>query len=110
MDFELSDDQQALQSELRRFLTDRVTPEARRAAGEQQGAVDRALWAELAGMGISMDFHKELTEKYGVPIELIRAVMMQESGGDPNNLAATGGAVAAPIGGAVIRAALGPVR
>jgi peptidoglycan glycosyltransferase len=30
-----------------------------------------------------------------------------ENGGDRNNLAATGGAVAGPIGRAVIRAALG---
>ncbi len=52
MDFELTDDQLALQGELRRFLADRVTPEARRAIGGQPGAVDRALWRELGGMGI----------------------------------------------------------
>lgn len=52
MDFELSDDQVALQGELRRFLADRVTPEARRAVIEMPGAVDRDLWRELGGMGI----------------------------------------------------------
>jgi alkylation response protein AidB-like acyl-CoA dehydrogenase len=52
MDFEPTDDQQALQAELRRFLADRVTGEARRAIGELPGAVDRALWRELGGMGV----------------------------------------------------------
>jgi alkylation response protein AidB-like acyl-CoA dehydrogenase len=52
MDFEPTEDQVALQSELRRFLTDRVTPEARRATAELPGAVDRDLWRALAGMGI----------------------------------------------------------
>jgi alkylation response protein AidB-like acyl-CoA dehydrogenase len=52
MDFELSDDQAALQQELRRFLEIRVTSEARRATADQPGAVDRALWRELADMGV----------------------------------------------------------
>ena len=52
MDFELTDDQAALQGELRRFLADRVTSEARRAVIDLPGAVDRALWRELGGMGI----------------------------------------------------------
>jgi alkylation response protein AidB-like acyl-CoA dehydrogenase len=52
MDFEPTDEQAALQAELRRFLADRVTPEARRAAGERPGAVDRDLWRELAGLGV----------------------------------------------------------
>ena len=52
MDFEPTDDQAALQAELRRFLADRVTPEARRAIGEMPGAVDRDLWRALGGMGI----------------------------------------------------------
>jgi alkylation response protein AidB-like acyl-CoA dehydrogenase len=51
MDFEPTDDQVALQGGLRRFLADRVTPEARRAIGEQPGAVDRELWRELGGLG-----------------------------------------------------------
>jgi penicillin-binding protein A len=40
----------------------------------------------------------------------VAVAVMVESGGDPNNLAATGGAVAAPIGRAVIGAALGAGR
>ena len=52
MDFELNDDQVALRDELRRFLTDRVTSEARRAVIDMPGAVDRTLWRELGGMGI----------------------------------------------------------
>ncbi|HEX6422122.1 MAG TPA: acyl-CoA dehydrogenase family protein [Acidimicrobiales bacterium] len=52
MDFEPTADQQALQAELRRFLADRVTPEARRAIAERPGAVDRDLWRELGGMGV----------------------------------------------------------
>jgi alkylation response protein AidB-like acyl-CoA dehydrogenase len=52
MDFEPNDDQVSLQGELRRFLADRVTPEARRAIAELPGAVDRDLWRDLGGMGI----------------------------------------------------------
>lgn len=52
MDFLLSDDQAALQSELRRFLTDRVDHDLRTAAGELPGAIDRDLWSELASMGV----------------------------------------------------------
>lgn len=52
MDFELSDEQTALRDELRRFLTDRVTSEARWAAAERPGGVDRDLWSDLAGMGV----------------------------------------------------------
>jgi peptidoglycan glycosyltransferase len=40
----------------------------------------------------------------------IAVAVLVESGGDRSNLAATGGAVAAPIGRAVIRSALGPER
>jgi alkylation response protein AidB-like acyl-CoA dehydrogenase len=52
MDFELTDDQLALQRELRRFLAERVTSEARRAALDLPGAVDRSLWRSLGAMGI----------------------------------------------------------
>ncbi|HEX5946714.1 MAG TPA: acyl-CoA dehydrogenase family protein [Acidimicrobiales bacterium] len=52
MDFELSDEQVALQGELRRFLADRMTPEARRAVIDMPGAVDRDLWRDLGGMGV----------------------------------------------------------
>ncbi len=51
MDFEPTDDQLALQAELRRFLAERVTHEARRAICELPGAVDRELWRDLGGMG-----------------------------------------------------------
>jgi peptidoglycan glycosyltransferase len=37
----------------------------------------------------------------------VAVAVLVESGGDPNNLEATGGRVAAPLGRAVIRAALG---
>ena len=47
-----TDDQVALQGELRRFLADRVTPEARRAVIDMPGAVDRDLWRALGGMGV----------------------------------------------------------
>jgi alkylation response protein AidB-like acyl-CoA dehydrogenase len=52
VDFELTDDQLALRDELRRFLADRVTSEARRAVIELPGAVDRDLWRALGGMGV----------------------------------------------------------
>ena len=52
MDFEPTDDQLALQAQLRRFLEDRVTPEARRAIADLPGAVDRDLWHDLGGMGV----------------------------------------------------------
>jgi alkylation response protein AidB-like acyl-CoA dehydrogenase len=52
VDFELTDEQVALQGELRRFLADRVTSEARRAVIEMPGAVDRDLWRALGGMGV----------------------------------------------------------
>src|SRR5918995_7544132 len=52
MDFEPADDQLALQAQLRRFLDDRVTPEARRAIADLPGAVDRDLWHDLGGMGV----------------------------------------------------------
>jgi len=52
MDFEPTDDQVTLQTELRRFLAERVTPEARRAIMDRPGAVDRDLWRALGDMGI----------------------------------------------------------
>jgi alkylation response protein AidB-like acyl-CoA dehydrogenase len=51
MDLEPTDDQAALAAELARFLADRVTPEARRAAAERPGGVDRDLWRALGDMG-----------------------------------------------------------
>ncbi len=52
MDFLLSDDQLALQSELRRFLGARVDHDLRTAAADLPGAIDRSLWSELASMGV----------------------------------------------------------
>lgn len=43
-----------------------------------------ALLERLRALGIDEEYLKMLAEKYGVPIEMILAVMMQESGGNPN--------------------------
>ena len=51
MDFELSDDQVALQEGVRSFLQGRFAIDAVRAL-EDQGGIDRARWQELADMGI----------------------------------------------------------
>jgi alkylation response protein AidB-like acyl-CoA dehydrogenase len=51
MDLEPTDDQAALAAELARFLADRVTPEARRAAADRPGGVDRDLWQALGELG-----------------------------------------------------------
>lgn len=44
----------------------------------------QALLEKLKAMGIDEAYLKELSEKYGVPVEMILAVMMQESGGNPS--------------------------
>src|SRR5689334_15125386 len=51
MDFELSDDQVALQDGVRSFLAGRFPIDVVRAL-EASGGVDRARWQELAHMGI----------------------------------------------------------
>lgn len=51
MDFELSDDQVALQEGVRSFLAGRLPIETVRGL-EASGGVDRAVWSELAEMGI----------------------------------------------------------
>lgn len=51
MDFELSDDQVALQEGVRSFLAGRFPIETVRGL-EATGGIDRALWAELAEMGV----------------------------------------------------------
>ncbi len=43
-----------------------------------------ALMQKLEGMGIDRAHLEQLSQKYGVPVEWILGVMMQESGGDPN--------------------------
>ena len=97
MDFEPTDDQIALQGELRRFLADRVTPEARRAAAELPGAVDRDLWRELGGMGI---FGLTLPEADGgVGLGLADATLVFEELGRA--------AVPGPVVGTFLAAGLG---
>jgi alkylation response protein AidB-like acyl-CoA dehydrogenase len=71
MDFEPSDDQVALQQELRRFLEARVTSESRRAQ-----VFDRELWRALAEMGV---FGLRLPEADGgVGLGLAEAVIVFE--------------------------------
>jgi len=44
----------------------------------------KALMDKLNAMGIDKAYLDELSKKYGVPVEWILGIMMQESGGDPN--------------------------
>ncbi|MCU1401402.1 MAG: acyl-CoA dehydrogenase [Acidimicrobiales bacterium] len=62
MDLTLDDGQLALQEELRRFLTNEMTPERRRAMSAEPGGVDRAFWLRLAEMGV---FSLTLSEAAG---------------------------------------------
>jgi alkylation response protein AidB-like acyl-CoA dehydrogenase len=52
MDFELNDDERAMQEGLRQFLTGRAPMAAVRANEETGAAVDRDLWRGLAAMGV----------------------------------------------------------
>jgi alkylation response protein AidB-like acyl-CoA dehydrogenase len=52
VDFELTDDQVALRDGIRSFLTGRAPLESLHPLELAGGAVDRTLWAELAGMGV----------------------------------------------------------
>jgi alkylation response protein AidB-like acyl-CoA dehydrogenase len=97
VDLEPTDDQVALQSQLRRLLADRVSPEARRAVSELPGAVDRHLWRELAGMGI---FTLALPESEGgVGLGLAEATLVFEELGRA--------AVPGPLIGTFLAAGLG---
>ncbi|MEB3186705.1 MAG: lytic transglycosylase domain-containing protein [bacterium] len=60
----------------------RATPVA--AGGGVAKGDFNALMQKLEGMGIDRAYLDQLSQKYGVPVEWILAVMMQESGGDPN--------------------------
>ena len=42
------------------------------------------LMQKLEGQGVSKEYLQELSEKYGVPLEMILGVIKQESGGDAN--------------------------
>ena len=52
MDFELNDDEQALQEGMRTFLSGRHPLSIARANEETGGAVDRFMWSALADMGV----------------------------------------------------------
>lgn len=52
MDFELTDDQVALRDGIRSFLDGRAPLESLHPLELAGGAIDRSLWAELAGMGV----------------------------------------------------------
>ncbi|HEY4333067.1 MAG TPA: acyl-CoA dehydrogenase family protein [Ilumatobacteraceae bacterium] len=52
MDFELDDDERALQEGVRTFLAGRATMDVVRANEETGGALDRTLWNELAQIGV----------------------------------------------------------
>ncbi len=52
MDFELDDDERALQDGIRSFLTGRFPIDTVRANEETGGALDRPLWKELADVGV----------------------------------------------------------
>src|ERR671911_1332258 len=97
MDFEPTDDQLALQAQLRRFLDDRVTPEARRAIADLPGAVDRDLWHDLGGMGV---FALTLPEsRGGVALGFADATLLFEELGRA--------AVPGPLVGTFLAAGLG---
>ena len=61
MDFQLSEDQVALQEGIRAFCDGRVSVEQLRELDEK-GAFDRSLWSELAEMGV---FGLRLSEEQG---------------------------------------------
>ncbi len=108
MDFLLSDDQLALRSELRRFLTDRVDHDLLTAAADLPGAVDRSLWSDLASMGV-FGIHTPEGEG-GVGLGLAEAAIVFEELGRvavpgptiATCLAATLGADGAADGSAVV--------
>jgi len=76
VDLELSDDQVVLRDEFRRFLADRCTAEVRRAAAVLPGAVDRPLFAALAGMGTFVLTRSE--QDGGVGLGMAEAVVAFE--------------------------------
>jgi alkylation response protein AidB-like acyl-CoA dehydrogenase len=103
VDFEPSDDQAALQEELRRFLTSRITPESRRAVFDVPGAVDRGLWGELGTMGV---FGLRLPESVagGVGLGLAEGVIVFEELG---RVAAPGPLVATHVAAGLVDGAAG---
>jgi alkylation response protein AidB-like acyl-CoA dehydrogenase len=90
MDLEPSPDQEALRAELRRFLDRRVTSESRRACAAYPGSVDRALWSELAALGVFGVLVPE--SRGGLGLGLAEAAIVAEELGRaavPGPLAAT---------------------
>jgi alkylation response protein AidB-like acyl-CoA dehydrogenase len=76
MDFELSEDQVALQDGIRSLLEGRFDSDTVRAMADQPGAVDRGAWAELAETGV---FSLTLPEADGgVGMGLADAVLVFE--------------------------------
>ena len=75
MDFDLTDDQHALQAGIRQFCDDRFPPDVARRFGET-GGFDRAAWQELAALGT---FAIALAEENGgVGLATIDAVLVHE--------------------------------
>ncbi|MFJ6886700.1 acyl-CoA dehydrogenase family protein [Streptomyces californicus] len=112
MDFQLSDDQRALRSGMRDLLGAVFDRDRMRAAVEQGGALDRALWRELGAAGF---FALRLPEEDGgVGLGLSEAVLLFEEAGRallPGPLVAThlaaGRVKGAAEGAAVVTAADG---
>src|SRR5919108_1419736 len=79
MRFQLTDDQRALRGGVRELLARRFGPEALRAAVDEPGRLDRALWRELGAAGF---FALRLPEAQGgVGLGLPEAVLAFEEAG-----------------------------
>ncbi|GHH06959.1 acyl-CoA dehydrogenase family protein [Streptomyces lanatus] len=79
MRFQLTDDQRALRDGVRELLTRRFGPQQLRAAVEEPGRLDRALWRELGAAGF---FALRLPEEEGgVGLGLPEAVLAFEEAG-----------------------------
>ncbi|MGC9541831.1 acyl-CoA dehydrogenase family protein [Streptomyces sp. UG1] len=79
MRFQLTEDQRALRDGVRELLTRRFGPEALRAAVDEPGRLDRALWRELGAAGF---FALRLPEgRGGVGLGLPEAVLAFEEAG-----------------------------
>jgi alkylation response protein AidB-like acyl-CoA dehydrogenase len=79
MDFQLTDDQRALQRGVRELLAGRFGRDALRAAVDHEGTVDRKLWLELGAAGF---FSLRLPEEEGgVGLGLPEAVLVFEEAG-----------------------------
>lgn len=110
MRFQLTEDQVALRAGVRELLARRFGPQELRAAVDEPGRLDRALWRELGAAGF---FALRLPEaRGGVGLELPEAVLAFEEAGRtllPGPLVAThlaaGTVPGAATGEAVVAAA-----